>query len=364
MVKRSALAEPVSRHDAAYRDLVSKIRGGQLIPGARLPAETELAEKYGISRTSIRKGLERMHRQGLLVKRRGSGTYVSSTVEPRATEKSVLLARLSYDIFNDSDAWSRPLKKALYQAAMAHRLSLLADVSWPASAETAMPIQAEMLAGVIAIPIGSIKPSEVLEGISNDVPRVVINRPSDLPDVPGIDVDLGTGTFDAVSHLLRLGHRRIAIAVRQGPPDVQSVDAYRRAYQAAGLPVDERLIAPLPSQVNVTRWPEAIAGVLTSTPRPTALLMNFTDHPMRMLSVIRSTGLRIPEDLSLVVFDDDASLIESDPSISTIVQPVDRMAQLAVQALSDMVRGAAGIPHLQRLPSYFVVRNSVSLPPA
>ncbi|RDG39365.1 GntR family transcriptional regulator [Streptomyces corynorhini] len=69
------------RYQVIHDDLVSQIRSGILMPGTRLPSETELARQYGVSRMTVRQALDQLDSHGFVVRRQGSGTYVSEPSE-------------------------------------------------------------------------------------------------------------------------------------------------------------------------------------------------------------------------------------------------------------------------------------------
>jgi DNA-binding LacI/PurR family transcriptional regulator len=172
------------------------------------------------------------------------------------------------------------------------------------------------------------------------IPFVVFDPTTELPDnVPFVGAMNWSGGRSAARHLIELGHRRIAMIA--GPEHVlcfrARLDGYRAAMDAASLAVDPALIvaAGLTQEHGRTA-----AGELLSRPdRPTAIFASNDLQALGVYEAARDAGLRIPNDLSVVGFDDLPIAALTDPPMTTVRQPLIEMAVAATELALALGRG-------------------------
>ncbi|WP_323182944.1 substrate-binding domain-containing protein [Streptomyces sp. NBC_00078] len=185
----------------------------------------------------------------------------------------------------------------------------------------------------------------------------------DVPDgVPYVGATNFRGGRSAARHVAGLGHRRIAMI--SGPDHafcLARVAGYRSVLETAGLPADLELII----RTGLTREDgQAAADKLLARPdRPTAI---FTANDLQALGVYqaaRDAGLRIPEDLSVVGYDDVPVVAWADPPLTTVHQPLAEMAAAATELALKLGRGEQ-VPQLGlEIATRLVVRESTAPPP-
>jgi LacI family transcriptional regulator len=171
------------------------------------------------------------------------------------------------------------------------------------------------------------------------------------------------GSLSAVEHLVSLGHRRIAAL--SGRPQLvcsqERVEGYRAALGRAGIAVDERLVR---FGDFCTSGGQAGARTVLDLPDPPTAI--FAGSDMQAFGVYQEAaarGLRIPEDLSVVGFDDIAFSELMTPPLTTVRQPLARMAAEAVRLLLDTGDGTPGPPPRVELATHLVVRGSTGPAP-
>lgn len=174
-------------------------------------------------------------------------------------------------------------------------------------------------------------------------PMVVVNRRIGHPDIPCIVVDFASAAYVAGRHLVNLGHTRIAYLA--GPSATEASQVRRmgleQAMQEANLTLDPELC--LPGFPNVEGGFQA-ASVLLSMPeneRPTAIMCYNDIVAIGALQAIRAHNLRVPEDISVVGFDDIAMAAHTNPPLTTIDQPKHRLGKLAMRMVRQMLQGEA-----------------------
>jgi LacI family transcriptional regulator len=193
------------------------------------------------------------------------------------------------------------------------------------------------------------------------IPVVVIDpvgQPN--PAVPSVGATNWTGALTATEHLLGLGHRRIAVI--GGPEDVlcsqARVDGYRAAMHAAGLRVPPEYIR-VGDFTSPTGHRETLA--LLGLPEPPTAIFACSDEMARgAYEALYERGRRVPDDLSIVGFDDLEQARWSIPPLTTVRQPLTEMAALATRMLLTLVAGERLDASRLELATPLVVRNSTA----
>lgn len=176
-----------------------------------------------------------------------------------------------------------------------------------------------------------------IAAFAQQLPIVVTGRTLDVPGVFSLAVDDEHGARLATEHLISLGHRRIAfIAGPHDHPDAQArLSGYRLALESAGIAVHPALVTPGDFREEGGR----IAGErLLAMGEPFTAVVCANDQTAFGLQLaLHHGGLRVPDDVSVVGFDDLSTAAYFLPPLTTVRQPVDQMGDLSAQALLMMI---------------------------
>jgi LacI family transcriptional regulator len=209
--------------------------------------------------------------------------------------------------------------------------------------------------------------------MKNNVPIVIVSRDLTARGVSSVMVDNEVGGALAMRHLHGLGHRRIVVI--RGPEEMFDSEprwaGAQKAAAEAGIEIDPRLVFQLPNLVDPASGFEGglqCAQSLLAAGRAFTAVLAFDD--LTALGVVRGllgAGLRVPEDCSVVGFDDVLPAEVSTPAITTIRQPLREMGLLAsawvVEAIKVREQRREALPRLHRAPPELVVRMSSTGPP-
>ncbi|WP_052396938.1 LacI family DNA-binding transcriptional regulator [Streptomyces sp. NRRL F-5123] len=195
------------------------------------------------------------------------------------------------------------------------------------------------------------------------MPLVVID-PAGVPtfDIPTIGATNWAGGRSAVLHLLGLGHRRIGIIT--GPPALlcsrARLDGYRAALESAGAEVDDALVreGDFSHESGFTLGAELLAAARP----PTAVFASSDQMALGVYEAARQRGLRVPDDLSVVGFDDLPQARWSPPPLTTVRQPLAEMGAAAADMLLQLVQGRTPDVLRVELSTSLVVRDSSAAP--
>jgi LacI family transcriptional regulator len=171
-----------------------------------------------------------------------------------------------------------------------------------------------------------------------------------------------TGGVAAAEHLLSLGHRRIAHA--GGPPSFDCSHArlagYSSALRQAGIKLDETLITHCAFSYDAGR--QVASDLLDRSDRPTAIFAASDEVALGVMEEARRRSFRIPEDLSVVGFDDTFVASRSAPPLTTVAQPLLEMGRVATRSLAQMIKNDVVSTRHIELATRLVVRDSTAPP--
>jgi DNA-binding LacI/PurR family transcriptional regulator len=192
------------------------------------------------------------------------------------------------------------------------------------------------------------------------IPVVAMCLP-ELPSFTTVDVDNRRGGFDAASYLIEQGHRRVATIV--GPVDYPSalarLEGYRDALREAEIPEDPAL-RETAQDWGLESGQAATARLLARRVPFTALFAHSDLIALGAIRQLQLAGLRVPEDVSVIGFDDLPVAAFVDPPLTTIHQPMAEVGALAVSVMLDQLSGAEPDRNSHLLPTSLVVRKSVA----
>ncbi|HXM93028.1 MAG TPA: LacI family DNA-binding transcriptional regulator [Candidatus Dormibacteraeota bacterium] len=275
-------------------------------------------------------------------------------------------------LFDITDPYCTPIlhgiENSLYQG---NYLSLLADAhNEPPRFERYLEMLLDRrVEGLIVIANWLAMDIKLLADLTRkQVPTVIVGREIDIDAVSTVSVDNEAGARAALEHLHSLGHRDIAFI--RGPKTLASSGqrwkGIRSFAQAAGISLDQKRIAELPESLDPNSSFKAGSGLTTGLLRrgkPFTALVAFDDMTaLGALRALKKNGVRVPEDCSVIGFDDVAQAALSVPSLSTVRQPMEMMGTLAVGIILEAI-GARDqkreVPMVRRkVPAELMVRES------
>ena len=195
-----------------------------------------------------------------------------------------------------------------------------------------------------------------------DMPQVLVDREVEHLDADLVEVNHEAGGWLATRHLLELGHRRIACIT--GPLVLSSarqrLDGYRRALRESGLAPDPAL--EVAGDFTSERGHATMQRLLQAPHRPSAVFASNDLMAIGALCAVASTGQRVPDDLSIVGFDDIALAAFTSPPLTTVAQPKHRLGALAAGMLLDRIANPERGHRREILQPQLEVRASTAPP--
>jgi LacI family transcriptional regulator len=228
--------------------------------------------------------------------------------------------------------------------------------------------------GFVLMPADSPRPHTLLrELFDQGVPLVMIDRYFEGLPVPRVSSANAEGGYLITKHLIELGYRRIGFVSRPNlyvSSVARRLEGYRRALAEAGLEYDSSLMCqgllPYLSEIQVLEQSsprlseydrDAIRDFLTRPDLPDAIFACNDLIAVQVMEVLRELGLRIPQDVALVGFDDDAVAALMTPPLTTVRQQTYEMGARAATTLFEMLNGKS-VEQQVSLPVEIIVRQS------
>ena len=245
-----------------------------------------------------------------------------------------------------SNPYSTELARAVRQAATANNYNLFICISEHSAEEDIAAFESltnHSVDGIIVATRANDAGDEYLKSIvENNVPVVVIGRDFYHEQIDYISADNLRGGFEATQHLIDLGHRRIGFigATLDSGAKLKRLQGYLDALREHKIEVDERLItgrrearSGVPGYSTEEIGYEGMKRLLSLPNRPTAVFARNDFTAIGAMTAIKEAGLRIPQDVAIIGFDDIPLAIHTSPSLSTVRQPMRLQGQIAAEFL-------------------------------
>jgi LacI family transcriptional regulator len=208
--------------------------------------------------------------------------------------------------------------------------------------------------------VAPLVPSTYLEALRDqDFPYILIDQADATESSSVVESTNWQGAYDATKYLIQLGHTRIAFI--KGAPVVRSAEDRFQGYKAAladcGIPVLEELI--IEGDFQQQTGYEGVRRLLQNLqPLPTAIFASNDLSAFGAIDAARNYGLRIPDDISIIGFDDIPQASSVYPNLTTVRQPLEQMGQVAVKMLLEQIQDQSKPPRRVTLATQLVIRDS------
>ncbi len=344
-------------------ELCRQIAMGKLRPGQKIRSQSELAEAYNVSLITVKKALWEMIKDGILYSRVGKGTYVS--------EQSALTDRKEYKsigfVLTDlkSPFFSRILESVEKKAGVMG-FSLLLSSSDNKIEKEEYLIQDFRDMGVRGLIIASMdhiyKANPVIRQLEKEnFPYVVVSFITD-PDICFVGTDHEEGGYMATDHLVACGYKKIGYINGEDGNlcGEERKKGYLRALKRHKIPYQNKYEYSLSFGGE---WTDFRSGYevgekfCKSDDRPDAVFAYNDLVALGFQKAILEAGLKIPDDIAIVGFDNINDCTTATIPLTTISQPTDRIGNIAVDVLYRKCRGEE-VETRQELRPQLVIRNS------
>ena len=327
---------PIPLYYQIKNDIFKDIESGKYLTGERLPAERVLAEKYGVTRMTIRQAIRFLVEQGFLKVRHGSGTYISD--RKSSTEQStnkvigVLVPDIQRGIMIDL---LRGIEDEAINAGY-NTIICNTDNLWDKAHIYVNQLLANGIKGAIYVPVQDIENSDTKEEnnreiiekfMNNDTPIVLVDHECKKVSTDLVVSDNFSGGYEMTKHLIEMGHRRIAIVYDFEETSIlDRIAGYKKALRDNGIEIDPNLIRKIKEYGFTESFSKLIDSIVNELDATAIFAMN----DLLAADVYYHTKkleLQIPKNISVVGYDDLPFAEMLSTPLTTIHQPLYQMGR-------------------------------------
>lgn len=345
-----------------YLHIISEIRAGNLKPGARVPSENELADRFNVSRITSKKALEELAQDGIILRVQGQGSFVQNQLPDLAQvladveetnggsigERNAMIGFIMPDF---GDVYGTRLFRAIEQHSAQRGYQLLVKLTYGQAEIETQGIQACInagAAGLIIFPVAGEYYNPVLLRLALDeFPLVVVDRY--LKGIPAhaVHTDNVKAAYELTNFLLDREYSHIAFL---SPPAADTstieerIQGFSLAFSRRGLSLDPRycfdeLISTLPQSFNVENIQAdkaRLQAFIQQNPNLSAFVASEYNVALIAHQTLRDMGRAIPQDFAIACFDSPGNPIEL-PLFTHIQQDEVTMGTVAVDILDALI---------------------------
>ncbi|HEX5415555.1 MAG TPA: LacI family DNA-binding transcriptional regulator [Chloroflexota bacterium] len=337
-------------------------------PARRPPTSRDVAQRAGVSRTVVsfvlndrpHSGIPDATRQRVLRAAAELGYLPNRAARALASGRSRQLAILVGETRNDAygDAFLPTLLRGIDAAARAGGYRILFEYLEETSGQEALTSLRESTADGMLV-WAPAPTSGVLDAFVRAGAAIVVIGDPGSSGCLSVDIDNVAAARVAVEHLLGHGYRDVAMITNVPLSFASSrarVDGYRAALRAAEIPLSADRIVP--GDLDEDSGRRAMERMLTWRPLPRAVFAASDQVAIGALGALQRAGVRVPEQVALVGFDDIPLATSVHPALSTIRVPAGELGRLATRRLIEQIEGRTSEPTRVILPTSLVARRS------
>lgn len=344
----------ISRYKQIKKEIASQIESDALLPGDALPTRTDLAERYNTAVATVDRAMQDLVREGLLKAGSGRRTVVASpsVLKP---EMITVICNWPKEQTDVSADFLNPLFQGINQASAEYKLQVQYRTSSDAITQSSdLPEGSGLL---VIRPNYSDIP--LLESIQ-DTGNPVIAVPGILNDdrLPSLSSDNYSGIEQSVAFLANLGHTKIGfVSLTATVPDhFERLQGYFASMGRHGLNLSADWIKIVQEQ-RPERFASHVEKWLKEDNLPTALITSDFLITLAVIRRLNALNIRVPDDISLICFDDPPAAAHLDPALTAVRQNI---PLLGFKAVESLINGTLPLTH--RIPVELIIRDSTTEP--
>jgi len=314
------------------------IHQGNIKYGEQIYSENQLAERFNISRHTVRQALNDLENEGYVRREQGRGTFCIYQEKLSNKKVAVLTTYISNYIFPR-------VIKGIEEVLSASGYTLILANTNNNKIKEALCLDnliKQDIAGLIVEPTKSAMDNINLQYFKElqkkNIPYIFLNAYYSELDPSYIIMDDQKGEYLATKYLLQLGHRKIAGIFKSD--DLQGLNrqnGFIEGLNEYGINLNPLWIGNYETEQTTSYPYQFIRSILHKDPRPTAIVCYNDQIALKVIQAVKDEGLRVPEDISIVGYDDSDQALISDIKLTTIKHPKSEMGRQAARLIIDML---------------------------
>ncbi len=364
-----------TKYNMVKEKITEWITSGKVKPGEKIYSENELVKMFGVSRHTIRQAVGDLVHEGLLYREQGSGTFCSFNID-QSKEESPLLAPPPNTIGKNIGVITTYISDYIFPSiikgieshltAQGYSLTLACtDNDVEKEKQCLQTMLKRNIDGLIVEPTKSsyYNPNlnYYLELEQNNIPYLMINQYYSQLMPPHIIMNDEHGGFIATEHLIKLGHKKIIGLFKND--DLQGVNrmqGFIRAFREHSISLFPEMVITFTTEDQNNNLLERLENFFKTDSIPTAIVCYNDQLALHVLNMLRRHGLRVPEDVSIVGFDDSSLAVATEVKLTSITHPKMDMGIEAAKWIISAVEKKCDLPPSIVYEPKLVIRNSTA----
>ncbi len=322
--------------------LNKQIEAGDLEDGDKIPSESELMLQFNVSRNVVRQAANELIKNGLIESRQGVGYFICKTVKNESSEISFICFRSSSYIFPDIlHGANTVIQKNGY-----HMLFHESLYDIEIEKEILVKMLKKGVAGVILTPVqgpNDKNNAEIVQAFElKGIPVVLLDSVFPGYDFCSVQLADETSGYTAAKHLYDNGHRNIAMIYSKNYyPKVDRLNGVRKLLTEMGIPVIEENFYGIEGQGSLRKTyrqiEEAVESFKKMPSTPTAIICSSDDEAEILLHLLKKKKIAVPDDVSIISFDNSDISKNSIPPLTTMAHPSEFMGETVANTLINRI---------------------------
>ncbi|MEH7084589.1 GntR family transcriptional regulator [Neobacillus drentensis] len=364
-----------TKYNMVKEKITEWIISGQVRPGEKIYSENELVKMFGVSRHTIRQAVGDLVHEGLLYREQGAGTFCSYKKEQTNEQTPSLIHTSNTNGKNIgvittyiSDYIFPSIIKGIesHLTAQGYTLTLACtDNDVEKEKQCLQTMLSRNIDGLIVEPTKSSQYNPnihyYLELEQNKIPYLMINQYYSQLMPPHMIMNDEQGGFIATEHLIKLGHEKIIGLFKND--DLQGVNrmqGFIRAFREHSLPFFPEMVISFTTEDQNNNLLERLENFFRTNTVPTAIVCYNDQLALNVLDLVRRLGISVPEDISIVGFDDSSLAVATEVKLTSVNHPKMKMGTEAAKWIVSAVENKDDRPPSIVYEPKLVIRNSTA----
>ncbi|MEH7545779.1 MULTISPECIES: GntR family transcriptional regulator [Bacillaceae] len=367
-----------TKYNMVKEKITEWITSGKVQPGEKIYSENELVKMFGVSRHTVRQAVGDLVHEGWLYREQGAGTFCSNKLLQPNVESEMISPIKSLNTNGKnigvittyiSDYIFPSIIKGIesYLTAQGYSLTFACtDNDVEKEKQCLQTMLSRNIDGLIVEPTRSSNYNPnihyYLQLEQNNIPYLMINQFYSQLMPPHIIMNDEHGGFIATEHLINLGHEKIIGLFKTD--DLQGVNrmqGFIRAFREHNLPFFPDMVITYTTEEKDNNLVEQLQQFFTTDDKPTAIVCYNDQLALQVLFMLRGIGLSVPEDVSIVGYDDSSLAEATDVKLTSVTHPKMDMGIEAAKWIVSAVEKRGSIEHSTIYEPELVIRNSTAL---
>lgn len=339
-----------TKYNTVKQAIKSKILDGTFTPNQKISSESELMKQFGVSRHTVRLAIGDLVTQGWLYREQGAGTFCadrkSEEVKKNKTNQKNIAIITTY--ISDYIFPSIIRGAEAYLSEQGYQVSLFSTNNDHETEKRFLEkILSQHFDGVIIEPTRSAFSNPNINYYLNlerlGIPYIMINAYYDELEPLSIVLDDEKGGFIQAEHLIKQGHRDIiGFFKTDDTQGTKRMKGYLKAHRAHQIPINPNNIVTYNTENKETKPLKELKALLESNNSLTGLVCYNDELVLKLLDLLRSKNLQVPNDLSIVGYDDSFLAEASEVKLTTVKHPQSDMGKDAAKTILQMIQNKQG----------------------